>query len=126
MPIKNIVIFYRNDDEYINIVVIFYRYVVSSLNFIAIFYRHVFNSLNLGYSLVVIRCLSCYYHQRCAYTGALLLPTKKRHHQPPQKYHFLGRLFSNLVKFLLRNFAKESKASLKAFVGGTYKQENTL
>jgi hypothetical protein len=38
---------------------------------------HVVNSLNLSHSLVVIRCLSYYYHQRCAYTGALLLPTKK-------------------------------------------------
>ena len=35
-------------------------------------------------------------------------------------------LFSDLVQFLLRNFAKESKASLKAFVGGTYKQKFTL
>ena len=35
-------------------------------------------------------------------------------------------MFSDLVQFLLRNFAKESKASLKAFVGGTYKLENTL
>ena len=126
MPIKNTVIFYRNDDEYIKIMVVFYRYVVSSLSFIAIFYRHVVNSLNFDHSLVVIRCSSCYYHQRCMYTGALLLPTKKRHHQPPQKYHFWGRLFSDLVQFLLRNFAKESKASLKAFVGGIHERGNTL
>ena len=92
----------------------------------AIFYRHVFNSLIFGHSLVVIRCLSCYYHQRCAYTDALLLPTKKGIICHPQKYHFLGMLFSDLVQFLLRNFAKESKASLKAFVGGIHEQENSL
>jgi hypothetical protein len=54
------------------------------------------------------------------------LPNQKRHHLPPTKYHFLGRLFSDLVQFLLRNFAKESKASLKAFVGGIHEQGNTL
>jgi hypothetical protein len=32
-------------------------------------------------------------------------------------------LFSDLVQFLLRNFAKESKASLKAFVGGIHEQK---
>lgn len=88
MHIKNTVIFYRIDDKYIKIVVVFYIYVISSLNFIAIFYRHVVNSLNFDHSLVVIRCLSCYYHQRCAYTGALLLPTKKGIISHPQNTTF--------------------------------------